>query len=139
MQIQTCLRQKEGMVVSIADKIDTIAAVFLSTQKDKKKKRPTGSNDPLGVRRAAIGILRIIIESGFEIDIEKLIDFSIRQIASEFNLEVELTLKSELMDFIVDRLFVMFEDEYDTEILEALRKTSPLSNLKAFSRKNAMT
>ena len=126
---------KEGMVVSIADKIDTIAAVFLSTQKDKKKKRPTGSNDPLGVRRAAIGILRIIIESGFEIDIEKLIDFSIRQIASEFNLEVELTLKSELMDFIVDRLFVMFEDEYDTEILEALRKTSPLSNLKLFKEK----
>ena len=39
------------------------------------------------------------------------------------------------MDFIVDRLFVMFEDEYDTEILEALRKTSPLSNLKLFKEK----
>lgn len=128
-------KTKEGMVVSIADKIDTISAVFLSTQKDKKKKRPTGSNDPLGVRRAAIGILRIIIESGFEIDIEKLIDFSTRQIASEFNLEVELTLKSELMDFIIDRLFVMFEGEYDAEILEALRKTSPLSNLKLFKEK----
>lgn len=126
---------KEGMVVSIADKIDTTAAVFLTTQKDKKKKRPTGSNDPLGVRRAAIGILRIIIESGFEIDIEKLIDFTIRQIASEFNLEVELTLKSELMDFIIDRLFVMLEGECDTEILEALRKTSPLSNLKLFKEK----
>ncbi len=126
---------KEGMIVSIADKIDTIAAVFLSTQKDKKKKRPTGSNDPLGVRRAAIGILRIIIESGFEIDIERLIDFTVRQIAEEFNLEVELTLKSELMDFIIDRLLVMLEADYDSEILESLRKTSPLCALKTFKEK----
>ncbi len=125
----------EGKVVSIADKIDTICAVFLSTQKDKKKKRPTGSNDPLGVRRAAIGILRIILEAGLKIDIEQLIDFSVKQIAKEFNLEVEITLKSELVDFITDRLFVMFENEFDSEILEALRKTSPLKDLKAFKNK----
>ncbi len=125
----------EGKIISIADKIDTICAVFLSTQKDKKKKRPTGSNDPLGVRRAAIGILRTIIEAGLEIDIEKLIDFSIQQIKEEFNLEVELTLKSELVDFITDRLFVMFEDKFDSEVLEALRKTSPLADLKQFKKK----
>ena len=72
---------------------------FYLLRRIKKKKRPTGSNDPLGVRRAAIGILRTIIEAGLEIDIEKLIDFSIQQIKEEFNLEVELTLKSELVDF----------------------------------------
>lgn len=126
---------KEGMIVSIADKIDTISSVFLSTQKDKKKKRPTGSNDPLGVRRAAIGILRIIIESGLKIDIEKLIDFTVRQIAGEFNLEVEITLKSEMVDFIVDRLFVMLEGEFDSEILESLRKNYPLRDLSGFRKK----
>ncbi len=128
-------KSNEGKIVSIADKIDTICAIFLSTQMDKKKKRPTGSNDPLGVRRAAIGILRIIIESGYRIDIEKLIDYTVRQIANEFNLEVELTLKSELVDFIIDRLFIMFDSEYDSEILEALRKTSPLADLSAFKQK----
>lgn len=125
----------EGRIVSIADKIDTIAAIFLSTQMDKKKKRPTGSNDPLGVRRAAIGVLRIIMEFGYRIDIEKLIDYTIRLIANNFNLEVEITLKSELIDFIIDRLFVMLESDYDFEILDALRKTSPLANLKAFKQK----
>ncbi len=125
----------EGKIVAIADKIDTICAVFLSTQKDKKKKRPTGSNDPLGVRRAAIGILRIIIEAGLKIDIEKLIDYTVKQIADDFNLEVESSLKSELSDFILDRLFVMFENEYDSEILDALRKTSPLADLKSFKKK----
>jgi len=126
---------KEGMVVSIADKIDTICAVFLSTQKDKKKKRPTGSNDPLGVRRAAIGILRIITEYGLKIDLQELINFTVRQIAEEFNLEVEITLKSELADFILERLTIMLEDEYDHEIIDALRNTSPLSNLKTLLKK----
>ncbi len=65
----------------------------------------------------------------------KLIDFSIQQIKEEFNLEVELTLKSELVDFITDRLFVMFEDKFDSEVLEALRKTSPLADLKQFKKK----
>lgn len=125
----------EGKIVSIADKIDTICAVFLSTQKDKKRKRPTGSNDPLGIRRAAIGVLRIIIEAGLKIDIEKLIDFSIEQIRKEFNLEVETTLKSELVDFICDRLFVMFEDKFSTEVLEALRNVSPLVDLSSFKEK----
>ena len=125
----------EGKIVSIADKIDTISSVFLTTQKDKKKKRPTGSNDPLGVRRAAIGILRIIIESGLKININNLVDFSVNKIAKDFNLDVENSLKTELLEFIIDRLFVMFEEDFDIEILEALRKNSPLSNLKAFKEK----
>ena len=58
----------EGQVVSIADKIDTICALFISTQGDKKKKRPTGSNDPLGARRAAIGVLRTVIEKDLNIE-----------------------------------------------------------------------
>lgn len=125
----------EGKIVSIADKTDTISSVFLTTQKDKKKKRPTGSNDPLGVRRAAIGILRIIIESGLKININNLVDFSVNKIAKDFNLDVENSLKTELLEFIIDRLFVMFEEDFDIEILEALRKNSPLSNLKAFKEK----
>ena len=48
---------------------------------------------------------------------------------------MELTLKSELVDFITDRLFVMFEDKFDSEVLEALRKTSPLADLKQFKKK----
>ena len=42
----------EGQVVGIADKIDTICAVFAAG------KKPTGSSDPLGVRRAALGIIK---------------------------------------------------------------------------------
>ncbi len=46
----------EGQIVGIADKLDTICAVFAGG------KIPTGSSDPLGVRRAALGIIKTIIE-----------------------------------------------------------------------------
>ena len=48
-------KTKEGQIVGIADKIDTICAVFA------EGKKPTGSSDPLGVRRAALGIIRTIL------------------------------------------------------------------------------
>ena len=53
-----------------------IKEFYIST-KDNKKKRPTGSNDPLGARRAAIGILRIILEYNLNIDLKELIQYSI--------------------------------------------------------------
>ena len=58
----------EGQIVGIADKIDTICAVFAAG------KKPTGSSDPLGVRRAALGIIKTILEHGLKIDLSKLID-----------------------------------------------------------------
>lgn len=58
----------EGQIAGIADKIDNICAVFVDG------KKPTGSSDPLGVRRAALGIIRTILEFGLKIDINALID-----------------------------------------------------------------
>ena len=57
----------EGQAVGIADKIDTICAVFASGRK------PTGSSDPLGVRRAALGIIKTILEHNLKIDLSKTI------------------------------------------------------------------
>lgn len=51
----------EGQIVGIADKIDTIVAVFA------EGKKPTGSADPLGVRRATLGIIKTIIQKSLNI------------------------------------------------------------------------
>ena len=58
---------QEGQIVGIADKIDNICAVFA------EGKKPTGSSDPLGVRRAALGIIRTILANDLKIDLTKLI------------------------------------------------------------------
>jgi glycyl-tRNA synthetase beta chain len=57
-------------IVSIADKIDTVVGMFLVNEK------PTGTRDPLGIRRATNGILRIILEKGYDINLTQLLNIS---------------------------------------------------------------
>jgi glycyl-tRNA synthetase beta chain len=56
-----------GLAVAIADKLDTLAGIFAVGEK------PTGTKDPLGLRRAAIGVLRIIIETRLDLDLRHFI------------------------------------------------------------------
>ena len=56
-----------GVAVAIADKLDTLAAIFAVGEK------PTGTKDPLGLRRAAIGVLRILIETGLDLDLRRFV------------------------------------------------------------------
>ena len=51
-----CPATGAGMAVALADKLDTLAGIFAIGQK------PSGTKDPFGLRRAAIGALRIVIE-----------------------------------------------------------------------------
>ncbi|MBR5303807.1 MAG: glycine--tRNA ligase subunit beta [Candidatus Gastranaerophilales bacterium] len=125
----------EGQIVSIADKIDTICALFISTQGDKKKKRPTGSNDPLGARRAAIGILRTIIENKLDVNIEELIKYSIEALSKEFSIDIEEALFDELKEFFVQRLIFMYEKDLSANILSSIANFNPLADLSSFIKR----
>ncbi|MBQ8848446.1 MAG: glycine--tRNA ligase subunit beta [Candidatus Gastranaerophilales bacterium] len=124
--------EKIGQIVSIADKIDTICALFISTQGDKKKKRPTGSNDPLGARRAAIGILRTILENNLNINLKEFIQYSLELLSKEFSIELETTIYKELEEFFVSRLLFMYEKEFSSNILASVAEFNPLENLSEF-------
>jgi glycyl-tRNA synthetase beta chain len=56
-----------GQIVALADKLDTLAGIFKIGQK------PTASKDPFALRRAALGILRIVIEGGLDFDLRELL------------------------------------------------------------------
>ena len=122
----------EGQIVSIADKVDTICALFISTQGKMKKKRPTGSNDPLGARRAAIGILRIIINNNLKLNLKTLIDNSLEILSKEFSISLEAETKQDVYDFILNRLMVMYEKEFSQNIIKASFTGNPLENLTDF-------
>jgi glycyl-tRNA synthetase beta chain len=61
-----------GSVLAIADKLDSMVGLFGVGQP------PTGSKDPFALRRAAIGLLRIIVEKQLSLDLSELIDASLK-------------------------------------------------------------
>ena len=56
------------MAVALADRLDTLCGIFAIGQK------PSGTKDPFGLRRAAIGIVRIVLEHKLDFDLAVLID-----------------------------------------------------------------
>ncbi|WP_423822342.1 glycine--tRNA ligase subunit beta [Salinisphaera sp. SPP-AMP-43] len=60
-----------GRCVALADRLDTLAGIFAID------KRPSGDKDPFGLRRAALGVLRTLIEGGIAADLAKLLDMAI--------------------------------------------------------------
>jgi len=67
----TCPRTRPGIVVALADKVDTLVSFFAIGE------RPTGSRDPFALRRAALGTIRLIIENGLRISLSAATDFAI--------------------------------------------------------------
>ncbi|HWM70837.1 MAG TPA: glycine--tRNA ligase subunit beta [Steroidobacteraceae bacterium] len=66
-----------GLAVAIADKLDTLAGIFEIGEK------PTGAKDPFGLRRAAIGLLRILIEKRLDLDLRKLIGVALGNVRAD--------------------------------------------------------
>ena len=107
----------EGQVVGIADKIDTICAVFAAG------KKPTGSSDPLGVRRAALGIIKTILEHNLKLDLSKVIDETIAL------LPVKADIKADVEEFFVQRLIIFLNSDYSKNVLEACAGINPCKDL----------
>ncbi len=122
----------EGQIVGIADKIDNICAVFA------EGKKPTGSSDPLGVRRAALGIIRTILDAGLKIDISKLIKTSLELLPAG-----KKDVADEIEEFFTQRLIIFLSDKYSKNVLEACAKTALqdlndyINRVKAISKLNS--
>jgi glycyl-tRNA synthetase beta chain len=84
--------------ISIVDKIDTLVGFFVIDEK------PTSSKDPFALRRAAIGLLRIIIENKLVFKLRDLISYSIR-LYGEQSVEIKNEkTEQEVLDFIKERM-----------------------------------
>ncbi|HUI60546.1 MAG TPA: glycine--tRNA ligase subunit beta [Steroidobacteraceae bacterium] len=66
-----------GLAVALADKLDTLAGIFAINEK------PTGTKDPFGLRRAAIGILRILIEKELDLDLRHFIGSALERVRAD--------------------------------------------------------
>lgn len=136
----------EGQIVGIADKIDTICAVFA------EGKKPTGSSDPLGVRRAALGIIRTILAHDLKIDLTKLITETLlllpvstegENIADKFKKaagscisRVSGKVTDEIYEFFIQRLIIFLSEKYSKNVLEACAANkNPLVDLTDYIKR----
>jgi glycyl-tRNA synthetase beta chain len=70
---------RSAVAVAIADKLDTLAGIFAIGE------RPTGNKDPFGLRRAALGVQRILIEKELELDLQRLIDLAVAAVRADID------------------------------------------------------
>ncbi|HBG50084.1 MAG TPA: glycine--tRNA ligase subunit beta [Cyanobacteria bacterium UBA9971] len=114
-----------GQVVGIADKIDTICGVFALG------KAPTGSADPLGLRRAAIGIINTITDKKLNINLSTLIEKTVY--VQPLEIENKVKLSNEIKDFITHRLKNLLTEEYRHDVVDAvLSAKDSLADLSDF-------
>jgi glycyl-tRNA synthetase beta chain len=121
----------DGQILAVADKLDTLAGVFAIG------KKPSGNRDPFGLRRAALGIIRVLIECDLDLDLKVLLDSAIA--AQPKATEDSAGLAAELYTFISERLRRYFLDHdagLATETFDAVLARNPAS-LVDFSRRLA--
>jgi glycyl-tRNA synthetase beta chain len=115
---------KTGIAVSIADKLDTIAGIFSIGQK------PTGTRDPFGLRRAALGILRTIIEHKLDLDLRRLVDAAV----SLQPVKAPENVGEEIWGYLMERMRGSYLEEaagrsITTEMFDAVLASKPHSPL----------
>ena len=91
-----------GKTVAIADRLDTLMGIFAIGLK------PTGAKDPYGLRRAALGVLRILIETPLDLDLEQLLNIAADGLASEIEAK---PLIPEVFDYIMERLKAYYTEQ----------------------------
>ena len=84
--------------ISIVDKIDTLVGFFVIDEK------PTSSKDPFALRRAAIGLLRIIIENKLSFKLRDLINYAIRLYQEQGVKIINEKTEQQVLEFIKERM-----------------------------------
>jgi glycyl-tRNA synthetase beta chain len=110
-----------GQILALAEKIDTLAGIFSAGL------IPTGDKDPYALRRATLGILRVLIENGIALDVVELLDAALAQFSHHFD---KAETRQKVISFLFDRLKGYCQDQgytsHEFEAVLAVNPTSPL-------------
>lgn len=110
-----------GRALAIADRLDTLVGIFGIGQ------LPTGDKDPYALRRAALGVMRTVIEGEMNLDLVKALELATRPFSAIFDAQA---VASQVYDFTMERLRAYYADAGITpdvfESVLAQRPTQPL-------------
>lgn len=103
--------------VAIADKMDTLAGIFGIGQ------QPKGDKDPFALRRAALGVLRIIVEKHLPLDLQTLTEEAVHLYGSKLS---NRNTTNEVIDFMLGRFRAWYQDEgYSVDVIQAVLARRP--------------
>lgn len=109
---------KTGDIVALADKIDTIVGIFSAGL------IPSGDKDPYALRRAALGLIRILVEHQLDLDVEQMVHASIQQFSHVFD---QQDTQTKVLNFITERFRGYSQSRgYTAEQFEAVLRVAPL-------------
>ncbi len=117
--------------LALADRLDTLLGIFAIGQ------IPTGDKDPYALRRAALGVLRILIEDELDLDLAELLTAA----ASGFPATVEAeAARDPVLDFVLDRLRAYYADRgIRPDVLDAVMALRPTRPVDIDRRVHAVT
>ncbi|KZZ45203.1 glycine--tRNA ligase subunit beta [Thalassolituus sp. HI0120] len=102
-----------GLCVALADRIDSLVGLFGLGQ------IPTGSKDPFALRRASLGVLRILVEKEVDIDLGQLIDWALD---ANWETAPKAETKATLIEYMLERFSAWYKDEgISAEVFQSVR------------------
>ena len=149
-----------GTTLALADRLDTLAGIFAIGEK------PTGTKDPFGLRRAAIGIVRIAIEKRLDLDLPRLLTRAVTLVSEDIAKSATVagkavpqiaaaTVAAEVYDYVLERLRAHYLERsgersgertggtpgtaMTTEMFDAVLATRPDSPLDFDARLHALS
>jgi glycyl-tRNA synthetase beta chain len=112
----------DGQILALADRLDTLAGIFTIG------KKPSGNRDPFGLRRAALGIIRILVECGLDLDLAAMIGVAAE--AQPGSKPGAADVQAELHGYVSERLRRYFLDRdpgLATDTFDAVLDRQPTS------------
>ncbi len=100
----TCPSAPVSVALCLAERIDTLVGFWAIGEK------PTGSKDPFALRRAALGVIRLIVENGVRLPLIQSFDFAASQLPDGVRSGWDAAVAQDLMAFFADRLKVHLKE-----------------------------
>lgn len=119
-----------GQAVALADRLDTLLGIFAIGQ------APSGDKDPYALRRAALGIVRILIECKLNLDLYELLTVTAEQFDKSIKASAAVV---QCFDFMLERLKVYYtSQDISVDVFESVRSQRPTEPLDFDARVNAV-
>jgi glycyl-tRNA synthetase len=130
-QYQTVPQSKVGLVIALADRLDSLVGLFGAGL------APTGAKDPFGLRRAAIGVVQPLVEHDVDFDLAE----AVKKSAKTQPIPVNDDAQKQILEFIAGRLNVALKDSgYKHDAVEAVlaeQSANPAASARAVKQLTA--